>query len=259
MIPLELYLAHIFKVSKIKFFFASFIAVYFSYLIGRIFHVYLDAYKLVTTTSDVKVWLRYFLIPSSSTTMFYGSLIGCQLGIALIYPLLKKDKAAYLRCFDITIICFAFTAIFSRFDDFRFTDAWGFPFDSPFSLVFPSGSVAARHLAKRGVIEMGMPTPPLFPTQPIMIMAKIIIFFVLLLKCFQDKKKVPLNYVALYLLMYGPYRVCIDFCRFDRAAYFGGLTISQWLSVLFFVVALLYYKFLYKKLEQKYCLNEIAK
>lgn len=259
MIPLELYLADRFKVSKIKFFLFSILAIYFSYLIGRIFHVYLDAYKLVMTTSELKVWLRYFLVPSSSTTMFYGSLLGCLIGIAFIYPCLRKDKSAYLRCFDITIICFAFTAIFSRFDDFRFTDAWGIPFDSPFSLVFPSGSVAARRLAKRGIIEAGMPTPPLFPTQPIMILAKIIIFFILLLKSFKDKKKVPLNYVALYFLMYGPYRICIDFFRFDRAAYFHGLTVSQWLSIIFTILAILYYKFLYKKLEKKCCSNEETK
>ncbi len=261
MIPLELYLADGFNVSKIKFFFFSLIALYFSYLFARIFHAYFDSSQIMKTvrTFNWKEQLRYFLFPYAGGIMFYGSLIGSMVGISIIYPVLKKDKAAYLRCFDITIICFAFTAIFSRLADFSFSDSFGFPFDSSFSLVFPSGSAAAKQLAKRGVIEMGMPTPPLFPTQPIMIMAKIIIFFVLLLKCFQDKKKVPLNYVALYFLMYGPYRICIDFFRFDGAAYFLGLTTSQWLSIVFTVLAILYYKFLYKKLEQKYCLNEIAK
>ena len=261
MIPLELYLAGRFKVPKIKFFLFSLIAVYLSYLFARIFHAYFDASRIMETirTFDLEGKLRYFFFPYAGGIMFYGSLIGSLAGIALIYPCLRKDKAAYLRCFDITIICFAFTAIFSRLADFAFSDSFGFPFESPFSLVFPPGSAAAKQLVKRGIIEAGMPTPPLFPTQPIMILAKIIIFFILLLKSFKDKKKVPLNYVALYFLMYGPYRICIDFFRFDRAAYLFGFTISQWLSIFFFVLAILYYKFLYKRLEKKYCSNERIK
>ncbi len=261
MIPLELYLAGRFNLPKIKLFFFSLIAVYFSYLFARIFHTFFDAKHIIELirTFGWKGQLRYFLFPYAGGIMFYGSLIGSLVGIAPIYPVLRKNKAAYLRCFDITIICFAFTAIFSRLADFAYSDSFGFPFDSQFSLIFPSGSAAARQLVKRGLLEAGMPTPPLFPTQPIMILAKIIIFFVLLLKCFKDKKKVPLNYVALYFLMYGPYRVCIDFCRFDRAAYFLGLTVSQWLSIVFTILAILYYKFMYKNLEQKYCSNEEIK
>ena len=261
MIPLELYLAGRFKVPKIKIFFFSLLALYFSYLFARIFHAYFDASQIIKTvkTFDWKGKVRYFFFPYAGGIMFYGSLIGSLVGISLIYPLLRKDRAAYLRSFDITIICFAFTAIFSRLADFAFSDSFGFPFDSQFSLVFPSGSAAAKQLVKRGIIEAGMPTPPLFPTQPIMILAKIIIFFILLLKSFKDKKKVPLNYVALYFLMYGPYRICIDFFRFDRAAYLFGFTVSQWLSIVFTILAILYYKFMYKNLEQKYCSNEEIK
>lgn len=261
MIPLELYIADRFNVSKIKFFFFSLLSLYFSYFFARIFHTFFDARHIIEIVGKFhwKAQVRYFLFPYAGGIMFYGALIGSLVGISFIYPCLKKDKTAYLRCFDITIICFAFTAIFSRLADFAFSDSFGFPFESSFSLVFPSGSAAAKQLVKRGLLEAGMPTPPLFPTQPIMILAKIIIFFTLLLKSFKDKKKVPLNYVALYFLMYGPYRIAIDFFRFDRAAYFLGLTTSQWLSIFFFILSLLYYKFLYKKLEKKYCSNEETK
>ena len=257
MIPLELYLAGRFRVSKIKFFCFSLLSLYFSYLFGRIFHTFFDATELFGLIKyfDWQGQVRFFLFPYAGGIMFYGSLIGSMIGIAFVYPFLRKNKAAYIRCFDITIICFAFTAIFSRLADFSFSDSFGFPFESPLSLVYPTESAAARQLIKRGILEAGMPTPPLFPTQPIMIVAKIVIFFVLLLKCFKDTKKVPLNYVALFFLMYGPYRFCIDFFRFDRAAYFLGLTTSQWLSIFFFAVALFYYRYLYKKLEQKYCTN----
>lgn len=254
MVPLELYLAGIFGVSKVKFFCFSLLSLYFSYLFGRIFHTFLDATQLFTLihSFEFKGQLRFFLFPYAGGIMFYGSLIGSIIGISFVYPFLRKDKAAFLRCFDITIICFAFTAIFSRLADFAYSDSFGFPFDSPFSLVYPAGSAAAKQLVSRGLLEKGMPTPPLFPTQPVMILAKTVIFFVLLLKCFQDKKKVPLSYVALYFLMYAPYRFCIDFFRFDRAAYFLGLTVSQWFSIFFFILAILYYKFIYKRMKTEY-------
>ncbi|MBP5406743.1 prolipoprotein diacylglyceryl transferase [bacterium] len=256
MIPLELYLAVRFKVPAVKFFFISLVSLYFSYLFARIFHAFFDATNLygdLLAHARFKHILRYFFYPYAGGIMFYGSMTGCLLGISLIYPLLRKDKAAYLRCFDITIICFAFTAMFSRLADFASGDSYGFPFDSAFSLVYSSGSSAARQLAQRGLLEAGMPTPPLFPTQPIMVAAKIIIFFILLLKSFKDKKKVPLSYVALYFSIYCPYRFCIDFLRYDRAAYFLGLTTSQWLSIIFAGWAVYYYKVLYPRFKVKYC------
>lgn len=255
MIPLELYLSGRFNVSKIKFFCFSLTSLYFSYVFGRIFHTFMDATHIFDAIGklDLISQLRFFLFPYAGGIMFYGSLLGSMVGISLIYPFLRKDKAAFLRCFDITIICFAFTAIFSRLADFSYSDSFGFPFDSPFSLVYPAGSAAAKQLVSRGLLAKGMPTPPLFPTQPIMILAKIIIFFILLLKCFKDSKKVPLDYVALFFLIYGPYRFCIDFFRFDRAAYFLGLTTSQWFSIFFFAASILYYTCFYKKMKRKYC------
>ena len=256
MIPLVLYLAVRFKVPTLKLFLFSLVSLYFSYLFARIFHVFFDNSNVYGDFIVHAKWfmiLRLFFYPYAGGIMFYGSLIGSLVGVSLIYPLLRNDKAAYLRCFDITIICFALTAIFSRLADFASGDSYGFPFDSAFSLVYSSESSAARQLAKRGLLEAGMPTPPLFPTQPIMVTAKIIIFFVLLLKSFCDKKKVPLSYVALYFAIYCPYRFCIDFLRYDRAAYFLGLTTSQWLSIIFAAWAVYYYKVLYPKFKAKYC------
>lgn len=256
MIPLELYLAGRFKVSAVKFFFLSLVSLYFSYLFARIFHAFFDDSNIYEDFLANAHWneiLRYLFYPYAGGIMFYGSMIGSLLGISLIYPLLRKDRAAYLRCFDITIICFAFTAMFSRLADFATGDSYGFPFDSAFSLVYPPESPAARQLVKRGLLEAGMHTPPLFPTQPIIVAAKIIIFFILLLKSFKDEKKVPLSYIALYFMIYCPYRFCIDFLRYDMAAYFLGLTTSQWLSIIFAFWAVYYYKVLYPKFKVKYC------
>ena len=238
------------------------IAVYFSYVGGRFFHAFLDATSMGTIKYSLGFLklLEYLFNPyASGGLMFYGSLIGALFGVFLTYPIFKQREVEYLRCFDMFIICFVFSAIFTRMDDLRIGCSFGFPFESSFSLVYPARSAAARQLAQRGIIKAGMPTPPLFPTQVLIVIAKIIIFFTLLLKSFKDKKKVPLNYVALFFLIYGPYRFCIDFLRFDRAEYFLGITVSQWLSLFFFVLSLLYYKFLYKKLEKKYCLKEGTK
>jgi len=253
MIPMELYLAKRFSVSPLKFFFASLPSVYFSYVLSHVFHIFLDAtptYIKFLTRPDYSLFKAFFNFYGTAT-MFYGSLIGCLFGMALCYPLFWKQKKAYLRCFDVTIICFAFTSIFARIADIYTGESYGFIFDSPFSMVYGPGSKAARDFVTRGLLEEGMVTPPLFPTQPIMVIAKVVILLVLLIKCFTDKKKVPLSYLALYFAMYGPYRFCIDFFRFDRASYFLGLTVSQWISVILTLLAVLYYIFLYKKLTNE--------
>lgn len=253
MIPLELYLAKRFSVSPVKFFFASLPSIYFSYVLSHVFHIFMDAtptYIKFLTRPDYSLVSAFFNFYGTAT-MFYGSLIGCLAGMALCYPLFWKQNKAYLRCFDVTIISFAFSSIFSRIADIYTGESYGVVFDSPFSMVYWPGSKAARDFVTRGLLEDGMATPPLFPTQPIMVIAKVIILLVLLIKCFTDKKKVPLNYVALYFAMYGPYRFCIDFLRFDRASYFLGLTTSQWISVILTLLAVLYYVFLYKKLADE--------
>jgi len=256
MFPLGLFLAEKFYASKIKIVFSLIVALYFSYIFARIFHAFCDnsnAYRDYLAHARLMEILEYFFNPYAGGIMFYGSMVGTLLGGVLLYPMFRHNKTEYLRSLDLLIICFAFTAMFSRLADFASGDSYGFPFNSAFSLVYPPESSAARQLAKRGLLEAGMPTPPLFPTQPIMVVAKIIIFFVLLLKSFSDKKKVPLNYVALYFMVYCPYRFCIDFLRYDRAAYFLGLTTSQWLSIIFVAWAVYYYKILYPRFKAKYC------
>lgn len=256
MFPLGLFLAEKFFISKIKVVISLIVALYFSYVFARIFHAFLDntnTYRDLIVNSNWFGILRFFFHPYAGGIMFYGSMVGTLLGGALLYPMFRRNKAEYLRSLDLLIICFAFTAMFSRLADFATGDSYGFPFDSVFSLVYTPESSAARQLVQRGLLEAGMFTPPLFPTQPIMVAAKIIIFFVLLLKSFRDQKKVPLSYIALYFVIYCPYRFCIDFLRWDRAAYFLGLTTSQWLSIIFAAWAVYYYKVLYPKFKAKYC------
>lgn len=253
MIPLELYLAKKFSISVTKFFLASLPSVYISYVVSHIFHTFMDmtvGYIKFLTRPDYSLIDAFFSFYGTAT-MFYGSLIGCLAGMAICYPLFRQDKKAYLRCFDVTIICFAFSSIFSRIADIYTGESYGFVFDSPFSMHYWPDSVPATDMFTRGLLEQGMPVPPLFPTQPIMVIAKVIILLILLLKCFSDKKKVPLNYVALYFVTYGPYRFCIDFLRFDRASYFLGLTASQWISIVLTILAVLYYAFLYKRLADE--------
>lgn len=256
MFPLGIFLAEKFAVSKIKIVVSLIVALYFSYVFARIFHAFFDNTNLYgdfLAHARFKDILKFFFHPYAGGIMFYGSMIGTLLGGALLYPMFRHNKAEYLRSLDLLIICFAFTAMFSRLADFATGDSYGFPFDSAFSLVYPPYSPAAEQLLERGLIEPNMFTPPLFPTQPIMVAAKIIIFFVLLLKSFCDKKKVPLSYISLYFTIYCPYRFCIDFLRWDRAAYFLGLTTSQWLSIIFAAWAVYYYKVLYPKFKAKYC------
>ncbi len=256
MFPLGLFLADKFSISKVRVVVSLIVALYFSYVFARIFHAFFDNTNLYgdfLAHARFKDILKFFFHPYAGGIMFYGSMIGTLLGGALLYPMFRRNKVEYLRSLDLLIICFAFTAMFSRLADFATGDSYGFPFDSAFSLVYPPESSAARQLAKRGLLEAGMPTPPLFPAQPIMVAAKIIIFFILLLKSFKDKKKVPLSYVALYFSIYCPYRFCIDFLRYDRAAYFLGLTTSQWISIIFAGWAVYYYKVLYPKFKVKYC------
>lgn len=256
MIPLAIYLAYRFNLSRLKFIVLTLISLYSSYFFARVFSLFLDGYsglKLIMS-NDLYFALHLLFHPFGGGIVFYGAMIGALIGMFPGYFLFNKKSDLFFKCFDITIICFAFTAIFSRIGDFGFGDAFGIPFDK-FGLVFPPESGAAQQMVERGVLEPGFFTPPLFPTQIIAAAAKIIIFFTLLLRVMLRNLKVPLEFVSLFFVIYGPYRFLIDFVRFDRTAYFLGLTTAQSLSILFFIAGVLYYRYIYPKWKQ----NELKK
>jgi prolipoprotein diacylglyceryltransferase len=261
MIPIMFYLCEKFVISKIKLLFVTLFSIYTSYVFARVFALFFDGNQV-----DFQFWLKSslwsqiktILFPFRGGNVFYGAMIGVFVGMLPGYFVFNRNLEKFFKTMDIAVICFAFTNIFARFGSFVVGGAYGVPVKS-LGMIFPPESAAARQLVQRGLLEAGSFTPPLFPVQPIAIMFKVILFLILLIVAMEKKVKVPLEYVALFCLIYGPYRFIIDFVRWDRAGYYFGLTISQWLSALCFIISLLYYFFIYPEWKKKIEIETLSK
>lgn len=88
-----------------------------------------------------------------------------------------------------------------------------------------------------------------FPVQ--LLEAVILMVIGLLLLCCRNKATVKLELLAFYLGLYGFARFLLEFLRGDAIRGFaGGISTSQWISLLLLCSCLIYYIFLRPKLQQ---------
>lgn len=162
---------------------------------------------------------------------FHGALIGALLAGIVASKVTKID---YLTLADLACISCAPGIFFGRLANFVNGELWGAPTDLPIGVVFGgSAGQIARHPSQlyEAVLE------------------GLVIFLVLFALSYKKPKLASGSYVALFLILYGIFRIAIEFVRepdVQLGYLFGGwLTMGMLLSVpvVLFGIFLLIYSF----------------
>lgn len=161
-------------------------------------------------------------ILSGSGFVFYGGLVG---GVLSLCFFIKKYKLSFLKTLDLLAPALSLGHSLGRIGCFFYGCCYGKPASSFIGIAFPPGSPA-------GYMQL-----PVIPTQLISSFFIAVIFVILLVV--RDKKffkgAVFLSYISLYSI----FRFIIEFYRGDERGFFLFFSISQWLSLIFLVFALI--------------------
>ncbi|MHC4779609.1 MAG: prolipoprotein diacylglyceryl transferase [Planctomycetota bacterium] len=201
---------------------------------ARLFYViqYSEQFKGKSFFEFLKVW--------EGGIVFYGGLIGAFFA-CLTY--LVKNKISIRRIMDVVAPSLPLGVAFARFGCFLNGCCFGGRVDSDFSLGvrFGEGSHALyRHQALFGLDRSAELSLPIHPTQLYSSLTSFIIFLLVSLYFTLTRKKRVLSEVFLFFAVLYPIgRFVMEAFREDTDPVFGtGLTISQNVSILIFILAL---------------------
>ncbi len=156
----------------------------------------------------------------SSGFVVYG---GICIGLFCVFAYCRWiRKVSFLRYVDLVFPCVALGQAFGRLGCFMAGCCYGRETTAWWGVTFPEGSFAPA-----GV--------PLIPTQLISAAGDFVIFLVLL--WFTKKAKKVGDVTALYLLLYGAGRFCVEFLRQNEQGGIGPLTTAQCFSICFIAAA----------------------
>ena len=150
----------------------------------------------------------------------YGGIIGGAL-TSFIYCYVKKER--FLPYFDLVMPSVSFAQGFGRLGCFFAGCCYGKETSLPIGIVFPEGSFAPA-----GV--------PLLPTQLFSSAGDFVIAFVLIRMT--GKMRHTGDVGALYLMLYGIGRFCVEFLRTNEQGGFIGLTTAQLISIVFMIISI---------------------
>lgn len=157
----------------------------------------------------------------SSGFVVYGGII---VGVAAAFLYCRVKKLSFFAYFDLLAPSVSVAQAFGRLGCFLAGCCYGKETDSVFGVVFPEGSFAPAGVK-------------LIPTQLISSAGDFAIMIILLL--FSKKSKYRGDVGALYLLLYGIGRFCVELLRVNEQGGFWGLTTAQLISVLFVIISLM--------------------
>ncbi len=157
--------------------------------------------------------INYFIYLFRGGFVFYGGLIAAVIGIFLAGKWHKLDTAMYVRKL---IYLVPLAHGFGRIGCFLGGCCYGIPYDGPFSVVFPEGTVAPAGI-------------PLFPVQ---LLEAVVLFVIFGILAYLSLKKEWPYMLETYLILYGIARFGIEFLRYDDyRGSFLALSTSQWVSL----------------------------
>ncbi len=164
---------------------------------------------------------RPWSVLGSSGFVVYGGLV---IGICCVFIYCYWiRKISFLRYMDLIFPCVILAQAFGRLGCFFAGCCYGKETTAWWGVVFPENSIAPA-----GV--------PLIPTQLISAIGDFVIFLVLLWFSRKAAKKAG-DVLALYLLLYGAGRFCIEFFRQNEQGGIGPVTTAQCFSIVFMAVA----------------------
>jgi phosphatidylglycerol:prolipoprotein diacylglycerol transferase len=151
---------------------------------------------------------------------FHGGLIGVLIGI---YWATRKYKANWLHTMDFIAPLVPLGLFFGRIGNFINQELWGRPTELFWGMIFPSIDDTIRH-----------------PSQLYEAFFEGIVLF-LILWIFSSKERATGQISALFLILYGFFRFCIEFTRAPDSFlgyFFFDLTMGQLLSIPMVLVGL---------------------
>ncbi len=153
--------------------------------------------------------------------VFYGGLIGGLLCVIIAGIAHKIDAWFFVRKYTFAI---PFAHAFGRIGCFLAGCCYGKPYDGPFAVVFPKGSIAPAGIS-------------LFPVQ----LVEAICLMMIALVLFIYSMKGGLKYsISIYLMLYAVVRFVLEMFRYDEyRGKFLDLYTSQWISIGLFILGII--------------------
>jgi phosphatidylglycerol:prolipoprotein diacylglycerol transferase len=176
----------------------------------------------------------------------FGSILGGILG-ALYF--MYRNKMPILRTFDILAPAQMLGSAIGRIGCLLNGCCFGRVTDSTWGIVFPVGSPVHFHQVTLGLIS---PEELPFPVHPTQIysscLALLLCGTLLVLGRFRFYQQRSGLVFATFMILYSAGRFMIEFVRTDEDSFFGtGLTVSQNVSILFFLTGIILFAYLCRK------------
>ncbi len=180
--------------------------------------------KILFVLENWQAFLEHpWSVLGSSGFVVYGGLV---IGICCVFIYCYWiRKISFLRYMDLIFPCVILAQAFGRLGCFFAGCCYGKETTAWWGVVFPENSMAPA-----GV--------PLIPTQLISAIGDFVIFLVLIWFSRKAAKKAG-DVLALYLLLYGAGRFCIEFLRQNEQGGIGPVTTAQCFSIVFMAAAVI--------------------
>jgi phosphatidylglycerol:prolipoprotein diacylglycerol transferase len=189
--------------------------------------------------------LNVFNFAKGGLTVF-GSIIGGILG-ALIF--MRRNKMPVLRTFDILSPAQMLGSAIGRIGCLLNGCCFGGVTESAWGIVFPIDSPAHYYQCTHGLISPEELPLPVHPTQIYSsCLALLLCGTLLVLGRFRFYQQRSGLVFATFMILYSAGRFMIEFVRTDEDSFFGtGLTVSQNVSILFFLTGIILFAYLCRK------------
>jgi prolipoprotein diacylglyceryltransferase len=199
-------------------------SVYISTLGAQLFAYLFDLHTSALPPPSIS-WMRYYLDPLFGPKTLYGAIVFMPLSVvAIFWPWKDLDFRAGLDC--CTPPLFAVIGV-ARIGCFLYGCCYGMRWDR-WGISFPPDAPVSDHHLEAGLIDFGMRSLPVVPTQLISMLALLCICVWTLWRLRENRKEIFPDAVALYSI----FRFGIECVRDDPDRNFlGPFSSSQWISL----------------------------
>ncbi|MCM8527483.1 MAG: prolipoprotein diacylglyceryl transferase [Lentisphaeraceae bacterium] len=186
--------------------------------------------------------------------VFQGGFIG---GLLVAWFLCKKKNFDFITGLDIIAPCLALGHAMGRIGCFLNGCCYGGICESSLGVQFPKNSLPYMDQLSSGKLQpLAEHSLPVHPTQLYSFAANIVICIILI--AVTAKLKIKGHLFSLYLMIYGVWRLSIEFLRDDQDRHLG-LSVAQYIAIGQFAVGLaLWIYFTKKNSKKEIVLNESA-
>ena len=165
--------------------------------------------------------------------VFQGGFIGAMI---VAWFLCKKKNVDFVKSLDIIAPCLALGHAMGRIGCFLNGCCYGGLCKTGWGVEFPQKSLPYMHQLSTGQIPPMAPhSLPVHPTQLYSFAANLLICIILVLVT--AKLKIKGHLFSLYLMIYGVWRLSIEFMRDDQARHLG-LSVAQFIAIAQFAIGL---------------------